>query len=74
MTTRVEPTPQLLAVLNGLPFLKIWQAAVLMGVSESHLRDLIAEGQVPVKRWGKSVRVARRDLDAITGTTQDVAA
>jgi excisionase family DNA binding protein len=55
-------------VLNALPFLRIWQAAVLMGVSESHLRDLISREVVPVKRWGKSVRVARRDLDAITGT------
>lgn len=64
------PIEQLIPLLDRLPFLRVWQAAALMGVSESHVYELIRRGAIPVVRWGSSVRIVRADLDDLRGKRQ----
>jgi excisionase family DNA binding protein len=43
--------------------LRVSEAAKLLGVSRSKTYELVASGQVPVVRIGRSVRVVRRELE-----------
>jgi excisionase family DNA binding protein len=57
---------------NAPLLLRVSAAAELLGVSRSTLYQLIAKGEVPVIRIGRSVRVARRELERIAWNPTDV--
>jgi len=45
--------------------LRVSEAAQLLGVSRSAMYELVASGQVPVVRIGRSIRVVRSELERI---------
>jgi excisionase family DNA binding protein len=45
--------------------LRVPEAAELLAVSRTKVYQLIASGDIPVVRIGKSVRVARRELERL---------
>lgn len=44
--------------------LSVEEAAAAVGISERHLRSLIAEGDFPAVRFGKRVLIVKTQLEA----------
>ncbi len=44
-------------------YLKVPEVARIIRVARSRAYELVAEGEIPSVRIGRSVRVSRRDLD-----------
>ena len=61
--TDVAPTSAAPPASSATLLLRVTEAARLLGVSRSTLYQLIAKGEIPVVRLGRSVRVVRQELE-----------
>jgi excisionase family DNA binding protein len=52
------------AVEERRELLRIEEAAEVMGMSARHVRRLVAERRIAFHKLGRSVRIARADIDA----------
>jgi excisionase family DNA binding protein len=59
------PAPAALPLTSPPLLLRVSEAAELLGISRSTFYQLIARGEVPVVRIGRTVRVSRRELEQI---------
>ena len=48
----------------GTEFLRIAEVAVLLGMSKQAVKWRIARGELPYRRWGRSILISRHDLKA----------
>ena len=61
------PTSGRSRAADGPLLLSVSRAAELLGISRSSLYQLVAVGRVPVVRLGRTVRIARPELDRLAG-------
>jgi excisionase family DNA binding protein len=45
-------------------FLRVPEVATILGMSEKGVRWRIARGELPFRRWGRSLLISRHDLTA----------
>jgi excisionase family DNA binding protein len=58
---------------NPRRFLTVREAADQVRYTERHVRRWIADGKLPVHRFGRSIRIAQEDLDAFIARRRCVA-
>ena len=49
---------------NHLPLIDLPAVAERLGVNHRHVRRLVAEGRIPVVKWGRLLRFDPADIEA----------
>lgn len=49
---------------NHLPLIDLPAVAEWLGVNHRHVRRLVAEGRIPVVKWGRLLRFDPADIEA----------
>jgi excisionase family DNA binding protein len=59
-----------MTVTTSRSLLSAEEAAEVMGMSASHVRRLVAERRIAFHKLGRSVRIARADIDAYVAASR----
>jgi excisionase family DNA binding protein len=50
---------------DGAVFIKMGDAAKLLNLSRTTIYNLAARGEIPVRRFGRSIRIPRRAIEQL---------